>query len=122
MKYGAGLGLVGAVWAVSLGGGVPLDGPKTVTAGVEPYGQTSFVNVHDGRKRASAIVIGDGSTYLGVYVFDRWGNCVARDDFAGSPAGRDDLAVEWYPPEVGPYAVDVCNFGRSGNDFTIVIR
>ena len=32
------------------------------------------------------IIIGDGSSFLGVYVFDSWGNCVARDDTSFSSA------------------------------------
>jgi hypothetical protein len=89
---------------------------------VEAFAHASFADVFDSQKRASAIVIGDGGTYLGIYVFDRWGNCIARDDFTGSVAAHDDLAVEWYPPEVGGYLVDVRNFGPSPNGFTIVIR
>src|SRR5437763_1580295 len=111
MKHGAGCALLGLLLLASLGGCAPLRGSKTTKGEVDAFGQSSFVDLFEAQKRACAIVIGDGDTYLGLYVFDRWGNCVARDDFSGSSAARDDLAVEWFPPEVGPYTIDVRNFG-----------
>jgi hypothetical protein len=122
MKQCAWLGFLAMLLMGNLGGSAPLEARKPAKGLVRAFGQSSFIERFEGQKRAGAIVIGDGGTYLGLYVFDRWGNCVARDDFTGSSAGRDDLAVEWYPPKVSTYVIEVRNFGPSTNGFTIVIR
>ena len=122
MNQSACLIVIGFTLIASLVGGAPLQERKPEQAAVEPFGRTSIVERFEGQKRASAIVVGDGQTYLGIYVFDQWGNCVAKDDSSGSLAARDDLAVEWFPPEISTYTIDVCNFGRSTNTVTIVIR
>ena len=122
MRYTLWIGLVGTLVFGNLGGGAPAQPKLSERGAVEALGRTSFVDRFEGQKRACAIVIGDGHTYLGLYVFDRWGNCVARDDNADTPAARDDLAVEWFPPETASYTVDVRNFGPNSNIFTIAIR
>jgi hypothetical protein len=122
MKWGAWLGILGTLIVVSLGGGAPLTTRKPVRMAVEPFDRVSTIEPFEGQKRACAIVIGDGGTYLGLYVFDRWGNCIACDDMTDTRASRDDLAVEWFPPEAGTYTVDVRNFGPSNNRFTLVLR
>ncbi|MCI0378420.1 MAG: hypothetical protein L0215_12495 [Gemmataceae bacterium] len=88
---------------------------------VEPFGQKTFSLNFEGNQRASVVAIGDGRTFMGLYVYDRHGNCVARDDVGDSPT-RDDLAAEWFPPELGPYSIDVVNLGRTFNQFWIAIR
>ncbi len=105
------LGILGLFVVASLGGGAPLQPRKIEKADADPFGRTAFVDVFEKDKRAAVIVIGDGQTYLGVYVYDRWGNCVAKDDTSGSATARDDLAVEWFPLDAGSYTIEVCNFG-----------
>jgi hypothetical protein len=122
MKQAASLGILGILVLGNLGGGAPLQPREPAKGAVEPFGQTSFVDGFEGRKRACVIAIGNGASYLGLYVFDRWGNCVAKDDTADTPMARDDLAVEWFPPETGSYIVEVRNFGPTINRFTIAIR
>jgi hypothetical protein len=122
MQQHACFGVLGLLLMATFGASAPLQPGKVKKADVDPFGRTSFVERFEKAKRAGVIVIGDGQTYLGVYVFDRWGNCVAKDDTSGSAAARDDLAVQWFPPEVGSYTIEVCNFGRSTNEFTIAIQ
>jgi hypothetical protein len=74
-----------------------------------------------GGQRASALAMGDGSTYLGLYVFDVYGNCVAWDD-EGTTATLDDLAVEWFPTTTSTYLVEVRNCGLQNNKCKIVLR
>ena len=128
MKRFLGLGVLGVVALVMCGQRLPSAPVKErapLESLVRPYGTTSFVALFEGVKRSSTVVIGDGKTYLGLYVHDRWGNCVAKDDIAGSAGSavvRDDLGVEWFPPDESPYTLDVCNFGRNFNEFSIAIR
>lgn len=122
MTRWAGLGVVELLLIAGLSGGGPVEPRKTEKAQVTPFATTAFADHFEKGKRANAIVSGDGQTYLGLYIFDRWGNCVAKDDTSGSSAGRDDLAVEWFPPEVASYTIEVCNFGRYANEFTIAIH
>lgn len=114
--------VVGFLLLAPGGTGAPLQGRPPGKIEIEPFGRASFVDVYPSHKRACVIVSGDGRTYLGLYVFDRWGNCVARDDYTGIAAARDDLAVEWYPPEEAAYTVDVYNFGRSRNKALVVFQ
>src|SRR5437879_6217753 len=117
MTKSAWLGLLVIPLLANLGGGAPVKAKQAGRSEVEPLGHALFLDQFESHQRACAIVIGDGETPMGLYVFDRWGNCIARDDYSGSPAVRDDLAVEWFPPEAAPYGIDVYNFGRSSNVF-----
>jgi hypothetical protein len=74
-----------------------------------------------GGQRANVIAIGDGSTFMGLYVYDVHGNCVAWDD-EGLSQTRDDLALEWYPLENGYYIVEVRNCGSHVNQCKVWIR
>src|SRR5437868_9342886 len=122
MKQAACLGLLGALLLASGSGGAPVRERKPERNAVDAFGVTTFVDRFEGKKRACVVAIGDGSTYMGFYVFDRWGNCVAKDDASEVFATRDDLAVEWYPSETADYTVDVRNFGSARNTFNISIR
>jgi len=122
MRKSGFVGLMVLLFCCGSGGGTSLPLGEPLRSEIRPFGQAIFVNRLEGKKRASAIAIGDGSTFMGLYVFDRWGNCVAKDDYSGSTAARDDLAVEWFPPEAGQYTIELRNFGRSSNAFTIVLR
>src|SRR5262245_27124233 len=71
-----------------------------------------------GKDRASIVVIGDGKTYLALYVYDPDGNCVAWDDDA-TFGTHDDLAAEWYPAQTASYTVEVRNLGMRRNAFQL---
>jgi hypothetical protein len=72
-------------------------------------------------ERATAEALGNGATYLGLYVYDAHGNCIAWDDQAPAQT-RDDLGVDWYPLETGMYTVEVRNSGPRANNTKIIIR
>jgi hypothetical protein len=122
MKKLACLGLVGMFLMADPGGSGTVEERKPERASVTGFGQLSFADRFEGRKRALAMAIGNGRSYLGLYVFDRRGNCVAWDDYSGSVVGRDDLAVEWYPPETADYDIEVHNFSAGSNNVNFVIR
>src|SRR5215471_18152379 len=70
---------------------------------------------------ASAIAIGDGASFMGLYVYDKYGNCVAWDD-EGILRTRDDLAVEWQLKEDGSnYTVEVKNNGSVTNECRVTV-
>ena len=109
------------VWA-TLGSGGPVEGPQVGTNRViEPYGHETFTVSFKAGEPAVVIASGNQQTYLGLYVYDADGNCVAWDDLAEKNT-RDDLAVRWYPDRTGPYMVEVRNFGALHNIFQIAFR
>lgn len=69
---------------------------------------------------AEVIVIGDGNTYLALYVYDRHGNCVAHDE--GTDRIRDDLAAGWVSADGQTYAFEMVNLGRSENQVNYKVR
>src|SRR5713226_9115021 len=73
-----------------------------------------------GGERALVIASGDASTFMGLYVYDAHGNCIAWDD-TGTAATLDDLAVDWYPRQTAPYTIDVCNLGPRVNQCKVII-
>jgi hypothetical protein len=81
----------------------------------------SVYDTFKANKEARAIALGKGKTVLGLYVFDRHGNCVARDD-VGSPRTSDDLAVVWIPTETTRYDVEIRNAGYETNIYQITLR
>ena len=50
---------------------------------------------------------------LSLYVYDRHGNCVARDEFAERASktrrATNDCAVEWLPPVTEAYTIELRN-------------
>lgn len=71
--------------------------------------------------RANIIVIGDGKSYLALYVFDPQGNCVARDDDL-SGKFLDDRWVIWYPRRSQEYTIQIRNLGDVPDKCKVVIR
>ncbi len=88
-----------------------------------PFSYLSETRVFKGRERASIVLYGKTgrASYLAVYVFDRQGNCLTWDD-VGSSSTRDDVAVEWYPPQSQPYSYEIRNLGFQRTPFEMAIR
>src|SRR5207253_1650645 len=103
----------------ALGTGAELD-PKTrgVKDKVEAYGQKTYWRKFEAGRPAKVIAVGEGTGFIGLYVFDPDGNCVARDDEA-TQRTPSDTAVEWVPPRTGYYTIEVKCLGRNGNDFML---
>jgi len=115
-----------ACWAGTLAiAGISLAGPierfETHVSTLAPMDSKLFREAFKGGQRASAIAIGDGSSYMGLYVYDLHGNCVAWDD-EGIWRTRDDLAVEWYPYRTAVYIIEVHNSGIRPNAYKVVMR
>jgi hypothetical protein len=101
--------------------GAPLHGPPPLQSELLSYGGDRFPVVFRGGERAVVVVQGNHQTYLGLYVFDEEGNCVAHDDL-GNQSSPDDLAVEWVPARTGRYWIEVHNFGLRRNTFEVAFR
>ena len=104
--------LLGVFLLASSGGGGPVKPHPPEFVEIPGYFVTSKADDFSGGVRANIIISGNYAAYLGVYVFDPLGNCVAWDDF-GNRATYDDLNAEWYPPVEGRYGIDIWNFGRT---------
>ncbi len=88
---------------------------------LEPFAVRTFTQECKGGERTCVIAIGQGTTPLGVYVYDVHGNCVAWDDYSLSDVA-DDLALEFHPPQQGVYEVEIRNFGRRSNSVELAVR
>ncbi len=95
--------------------------PARLKEEVEPFGQRSYVETFKGGQRACVVVMGSGSSYLGLYVYDDQGNCVAWDDLANA-ASRDSVAVEWFPLQETTCTVQVRNLSGHRNQYKISLR
>jgi len=108
-------GIVFVGSTMSLGESVPSrmqHGEKSLALGSHTAWQ-AVENVKPGQ-RAQVIVSGDGSSYLGLYVYDRHGNCVAWDDEV-NPRSTDDLVGQWSATVAGAYTVEVRNLSAVKN-------
>ena len=101
--------------------GSPVDGSLAGTVRIRPNQSFNLVKDFKGGERARAIIAGDGSSYLGLYIYDADANCIAHDDH-GNAETCDKCAVEWYPPQTGRYAIEVRNLGRFKDRFQIDVR
>jgi hypothetical protein len=91
---------------------------KGVQVNIEPYGRLEYWKKFEGGIPARVIAVGDGQSWLTLYVYDAHGNCVAWDDDVNQQTA-DDLAAEWLPARGGTYAMRVNSLGRVGNSFLV---
>jgi hypothetical protein len=115
-----------AVWLMMVSVGVdgsPVEPVAPRILNLPPYWSFVESRTFAANQRANIIAIGhlrDG-TFLGLYVYDDRGNCVAWDDL-GSSSTRDDLAVEWFPMQKEQYTYELRNFGARSNRLDFVVR
>jgi len=108
-----------------LAGGAPVEpfdddkGFRELT--FQPFSWQAFTLKCNAKERTCASVYGFGNGPMAVYVFDAYGNCVARDDVAHSLVS-DDLATEWHPLTEETYVVEIRNLGRKPNNAEVAIR
>ncbi len=114
LRIPLGMLLLSLAVAVSDGGPVPPLANKQRV--VEPLGQVTETAVFEGGKCAVIIASAKGFYYMGLYVYDADGNCVAKDDH-GNFDTCDDMAVEFHPPETARYTWEVRNFGPNSRAF-----
>jgi hypothetical protein len=78
-----------------------------------PFGLVQPAVLDGGGQESRALVIGDGRTALGIYVYDPLGHCVGFDDEPSEV--YDDRIVSWVAAIAGPYDVQIRNFGPLEN-------
>jgi hypothetical protein len=105
----------------SAGHGGPVTPFKQQLPQIPQLASQTYVLEFKGGQRALVIASGDGSTFMGLYVYDALGNCIAWDD-SGTRGTRDDLAVDWFPRHNGVYTIEVCNLGPRVNQCKVIIR
>src|SRR5262249_17386164 len=116
-------GLLIVLASAALGPGAPLD-PKTrlVEGKVEPYRDVHYERQFQAGIPAKGIALGEARKgYLGLYVYDAHGNCVARDDDVNDRT-VDDTAAEWVPAQTGLYTIQVQALGKNGFEFLMTVR
>jgi hypothetical protein len=116
------LALLFAAVCVPPGSGGPI--PRAMVGGEVPvpsYRRATYPATFAGGQRAAVIIVGSGRTYMGLYVLDADGNCVAWDDL-GADKAPDRCAVEWFPPKEQRYTIEVRNFGAVTNVIGIALR
>jgi len=96
------------------------------------FGSRTFDIHFVGSQRAAVMCFPSGKAYVGLYVFDPQGNCVAHDDIAPSRPIRDaesaekyycdDCGVVWYPADSSICTIDVISLGKTANTFTLAAK
>jgi hypothetical protein len=121
MRYAVLVGGLSVLLAGGGGQGAPVSGSFLKSFEILPGRSITVVREYKAGERACAIATGRGLSYLGLYVYDADGNCIARDDRAGWQT-RDDAAVDWYPPAKQKYAVEVKSLAGYKNAFDLAIH
>ncbi len=115
-------GLVALLAGAALSTGAPLDTKTRAVEGkLDGYAEQVYERTFEAGKTARVVAVGKGTGYIGLYVFDRDGNCVASDDDVLRRT-RDDAYVEWIPPRAGPYVIEVKSLSRAKNEFLMTVR
>jgi hypothetical protein len=115
------LGLAALLFAVGDGRGGPVTPFAEDKAVLGPLTSRLYTVEFKGGQRALVLATGNGATFMGVYVYDAQGNCVAWDD-EGNLWTCDDLAVDWTPPANAIYTIEVRNAGLVKNTCRVVMR
>ena len=108
---------------VPFGSGAPVGGRNLkLDQLVGAYAAQTYSQRFKGGEKASVIATGTtGKTFMGLYIFDADGNCIAWDDL-GNKKTCDDMAAEWVPPATANYTIEVRNFGPYPNWLNMAFR
>ncbi len=117
-----GLGLLALGVLATFGLGAPSGRVEKREIPLGAFRQTSMVVPYRGGEPALVIASGNGRSPLALYIYDKHGNCVARDDLVDPRSSSDDLAVEWIPSEDARYTVELRNVGTLTNTVSVVLR
>jgi hypothetical protein len=101
--------------------GAPVVPLKQQLVQVPQFSNVSYTREFKGGENAKVIASGTGVSYMGLYVYDIYGNCIAWDD-EGTSATCDDLEVDWEPRAKGVYTVEVRNCGARVNQCKVIFR
>jgi hypothetical protein len=110
---------LGAVFLAAHGS--PLEPVKPRVADVGPFRRVVESRVFRAGQAAKVIGVGNDRTYLGLYLYDSYGNCLAWDD-QGNSSIKDDIAVEWFPVHNEPYTYEFRNQGSGFNSLDMAVR
>lgn len=107
--------------AMSIGATAPMiwagadGGPKTTVTSVDAFGRDRFnwITFRAGEQAVVALK-GDGDTDLDLYIYDGYGNLVAKDD-----DGLDLCIARWTPTYTSAYQIVVRNRGRVYNRYAM---
>src|SRR5262249_60019722 len=96
--------------------------PVNVELKIGPGGHVNLMRLVERNQTTKVLAIGDGHKgYCGLYVYDGHGNCISWDDSLDA-AVQDDLAVEFFASQAGPYHIEVHNMGSNVNSFSVVVK
>ena len=102
------MGLSGVGFAGAVGG------PRANTTRVNARATDVYTISFRGWETARITVAGDGDTDLDLYVYDEFGNLIAKDD-----DNTDYCVVSWTPRFTGPFTVRVVNRGGVYNQYRL---
>lgn len=89
--------------------------PVNLLTSVNAYGRDRFEpTLFRGGEIARVVVRGDGDTDLDLYIYDSYGNLVAKDD-----DGLDYCVATFRPSRTAYYTVVVRNLGSVYNRYTL---
>jgi hypothetical protein len=111
----AALTFVALVPAVTLAG--PVGGSIIKTDVVLGRSIDTYKVALRGGEVTTVVVSGDGSTDLDLYVYDQFGDLVAKDDDL-----TDQCAVRFFVPGKAVYTIKVVNNGRVPNRYVLGVR
>ncbi len=107
---------------VGLGVGTALDpSVKAENGKLEPYSDHTYWRKFDAGRKAEVVAVGEGTSFLALYVFDGHGNCVVYDDDVSSRS-PDDAAVQWVPAQTGLYTIEVRSLNNQKNQYVMRVR
>jgi hypothetical protein len=123
--WAGGVALLAGVGLVT---GAPLESTKRVVElKLEPYSGQTFWRPFEAGKPVRLIASGKQDASLGLYVFDKDGNCVAHDDNLTPPTSNREQtfqlrAVDFVPTRDGDYTLEVRAVGKGGNEILFTVR
>lgn len=115
------IALAGSLFLWETGGGAPVQSVEPADIDLLPFATHVVQHELKGQEETRIIASGRAPYYLGLYVFDRDGNCVAWDDFGGTEV-REDCGVIFTPPTQGIYRIEVRSFFHLANKVRFVVR
>jgi hypothetical protein len=121
MKHMLWLALVGLFLAAPSATTSPTQIRSPVQVAAPPLSSQIYLVACKGAERTCVIVSGRERSPLGLYVYDPYGNCIARDE-AMVARTADDLAVEWFPPADLSYTIEMRNQGLQVNKVDVIFR
>lgn len=113
----SGLAIVAVLVGAGFASAQPVGGDSEGTYRVQAYETNSYTIELYGGDVTQINLIGDGDTDLDLFVYDSWGNLVAKNDDV-----RDFCRVRFTPNQRATYRIEVKNLGSVYNDFVLRVH